>query len=112
MEALLLIGTLAVAFGLYALAVGTARSVRAVRADGGAMDAILDESPDLHNAELSRPLSERLLGPSVAGLQRAARSVTPSWWLERLRHNTSMAGLGRWGAEGVLAVKVVTVAVG
>ena len=112
MQALLFIGTIFVGFGLYALAVGTVRSLRPVRLDGGAMDAILDESPDLHGAELSRPLSERVLGPSIAGLQRAARSITPSWWVERLRHNTSLAGLGRLGAEGALALKVVAVGAG
>ncbi len=109
MEALLLFGTLGVGLGLFVVAVGAARTLRAVGVDGGAMDAIVDDSPDLHRAAMSRPLTERLLGPAIGSLQRAARSVTPSWWMERIRRNAALAGLGRWGLEGVLALKAVTV---
>jgi tight adherence protein C len=42
---------------------------------------------------------------------RAVRAVTPRWWLDRIRRNAALAGLGRWGVEGVLVLKAV-VAIG
>jgi tight adherence protein C len=106
MEALLLTGALAVAIGLGAATIGYGRSIAARRVDG-AVEAIIDDGPDFHRAELARPFVERLLGPAAGALERAVRSVTPSWWIQRLRRNASLAGLGRWGAEGALAVKAV-----
>lgn len=110
MEALLIFGTVLTAMGLGAVAVGITRSVVLRRTDGTALEAILDDSVDLHHAELSRPFIERLLGPASGGLERAVRAVTPAWWLERIRTNASLAGLGRWGSESVLAIKGVMAA--
>jgi tight adherence protein C len=107
MEALLVFGTLAVGLGLGAAFVGAGRSFVARRPDGTAIAAILEDSPDLHRAELARPFVERFLGPAFGAFQRGARSVTPSWWVERLRRNAALAGLGGLGLEGALALKAV-----
>ncbi len=105
MEVLLLIGTLAVAGGLGAVAVGAGRSVVHGRADGMVMDAILDESPNLRRVELAQSFVERLLGPGFRSFERAARFVTPSSWVERIGRNAALAGLGPWGVSEVLALK-------
>jgi tight adherence protein C len=106
MDALLIAGTLAVALGIGGATVGLGWSLHARRIDG-AVEAIAEDSPDLHRAELARPFAERLLGPAFAAVERAVRSVTPSWWMDRLRHNAALAGLGHWGVEGALALKAV-----
>lgn len=103
MDALLWIGALTVAAGLGATTVGVAR--RVTTEGGGALDAILEDSPDLYRAELARPFVARLLGPAWDRFERFAGAVTPSWWVERLHRNAALAGLGRWGIEGVLGMK-------
>ncbi len=110
MEAILLLGALTVAGGIGAASVGLGRSLSARRVDGS-IEAIASDSTDLHRAELSRPFMDRLLGPASGVFERAVRSVTPSWWIKRLRTNAGLAGLGRLGVEGALALKAV-VAIG
>jgi tight adherence protein C len=107
MEALLLFGTLAVAGGLGAIAVGAGRAVLQGRADGLTMDAILDESADLKRVELEQPFVERLLGPGFRSFERVARLVTPSSSVERIGRNAALAGLGPWGVSEVLALKAI-----
>jgi tight adherence protein C len=60
---------------------------------------------DVYRAELSQPLLARLLGPAWEVFDRFARAATPSFWLDRMRRNAMLAGLGRWGLEGVFALK-------
>jgi tight adherence protein C len=77
------------------------------RLSEGALDTIMDDETDSYRAELSQPFAVRLFGPAWVGLERAVKSVTPGWWLDRLRRNAKLAGLGRWGIEGILAMKVL-----
>lgn len=104
MDALLWIGALTVASGLGAAVVGVGREVAATDGEAG-VEAILDESPDLYRAELERPFAVRLLGPALDVFERGVRAVTPAWWIDRLHRNAALAGFGRWGIEGVLALK-------
>jgi tight adherence protein C len=107
MDAVLIFGTLAVGGGLAIVFLGLGRSVAAAGRIAGAMESITEDSPDLHHAEMSMPFSQRLLGPAFGVTQRAVRAVTPSWWIDRIRRNASLAGLGRLGVEGALALKAV-----
>ncbi len=111
MDVLLLTGSLAVAGGLAAVAVGFGRNAVADRASADAVHAICEDDPSW-SAELARPLLLRLTGPAWAGLERAVRAVTPSWWVARMRRHARLAGLGRWGAEGVFALKGAAAAAG
>jgi tight adherence protein C len=107
MEGLFVIGMLAVATGLGATTIGLGRRLVAGRVRGDAVSAILDDSPDQHRAEMAQPFVTRLLGPFQMSFERAVRRVTPTWWVERLRRNASLAGMGRWGMEGAFALKAV-----
>lgn len=110
MEMLLVFGALAVGGGIGIVFVAGGRALAAGRSD--ALEAILEDAPDLQSAELSRPFLERLLGPAFSSLERAGRAVTPAWWIERLRRNASLAGLGRFGLEDALAAKAMMTLVG
>lgn len=107
MESLLVIGALAVGAGVGVVVIGGGRAMAASRGDGSALEAILEDTGDLHAAELSRPFFVRLLGPAFASFERGARALTPSWWIERLRRNASLAGLGRFGLQDALAGKAM-----
>src|SRR5688572_20140022 len=98
MEPTLLIGASAVGLGIFGVVVGLSRSVRATEG-GDILDAITDDAPDLHRAELDRPLVERLLGPAMQRFERAVRAVTPSWWITRIRANAKLAGFRAWGPD-------------
>lgn len=110
MEMLLVFGALAVGGGIGIVFVAGGRALAAGRSD--ALEAILEDAPDLRSAELSRPFLERLLGPAFSSLELAGRAVTPAWWIERLRRNASLAGLGRFGLEDALAAKAMMTLVG
>ncbi len=105
MEAMFGFGMLAIAAGLGAATIGLGRTLIAGRARGDVVTAILDESPDQHRAEMAQPFMSRLMGPFQASFERGVRKITPTWWVERLRRNASLAGLGRWGMEGAFALK-------
>lgn len=105
MVTLLWLGALAVAGGLAAVVVGAGRTMLAGRSSGIAIRAIVGEEPEPWKEELSRPFALRVLGPAWEGFARASRAVTPGRWVARLRKNAVLAGLGRWGIEGILAMK-------
>ncbi|MEX2394598.1 MAG: type II secretion system F family protein [Actinomycetota bacterium] len=107
MNGILVFGAGAVGIGLFAITVGLSRTVRAAGHRGDILDAITDEAPDLHRAELDRPFVERLLGPAMASFDRAVRAVTPSFWIERVRNNAKLAGFRAWGPDSVFALKAV-----
>ncbi|HVL81227.1 MAG TPA: type II secretion system F family protein [Actinomycetota bacterium] len=107
MNTIVLFSSLTVAAGLGAVVVGVGRAVSAGRVGDETLEALLDDAPDTWRAELSRPFAERVLGPAAATLQGAARRVTPAFWLERMRRNAMLAGMGRWGVEGVLSAKAL-----
>lgn len=109
MDVLLWIGVIGVAGGLFAVAAGAAKTI-AVGDHGDGLEAILEDSSDFYEAELDRPLLIRLLGPAGDTFERAARAVTPAWWIDRLHRNAALAGLGRWGIEGILVTKGVSAA--
>jgi tight adherence protein C len=104
MDPLLTLGAAAVAAGVGAATVGTARAMAAHGTSEQAIDFLRDDGV-LASSEFSAPFFVRLAGPAWARFERFARACTPSWWLGRLRHKTTLAGLGRWGVEGVLAMK-------
>jgi tight adherence protein C len=52
-----------------------------------------------------RPFAVRLLGPALEDFQKLGRRLTPGWQLKRMRRNATLAGFGRRGVEGVLALK-------
>src|SRR5438552_380877 len=107
MSPTLLIAMLTVGGGLGALVLGIERSVATVRDDTDAIEAITADAPDVHFSPLQRPFMERLLGPAFGAFNKIGRALTPTWWLERIRHNTELAGLTQWGVEGVLALKAL-----
>jgi len=109
MSMLVWMGPVVVGIGLGAVAVGAAgRSSR--RATSAVLQSIIGGGPAPGESELSEPLVVRLLGPAWDSLATAARAITPSTWLARLRHNTQLAGLGNLGIEGVLALKAACAA--
>ena len=110
MEAVLIFGTLAVGLGICAASIGLGRAVAAGGRITGAMESITEDAPDLYRAEMAMPFAQRLLGPTFGVTQRIVRTVTPSWWIERIRTNASLAGLGRLGVEGTLALKAISAA--
>lgn len=109
MSLMLWLGAASVGVGLGFVAVGAAGRATARRSSSVALQSIvgdgIDTRVDTREAELSAPLSERLLGPAGKGLTRVARAVTPSSMVARLRTNVSLAGLGGLGVEGALALK-------
>ncbi len=105
MQALLAIGTVTVALGLGALVLGLERSLVRVRPEGDAIDAILAD--EALGAEAQRPFIERLIGPAFGSFGRVASALTPSFWRERIAHNASVAGMGSWGVDGILALKTL-----
>jgi tight adherence protein C len=107
MTPILVLGTLGVAGGVFAVVVGLGRSAAGSRAGADAVDAILDEGAALAGPGYAEPFIVRLLGPASDVFERAVRAVTPSWWLRRMRRNATMAGLGRLGSEGAIALKGV-----
>lgn len=108
MEAILILGTLAVGLGLCAVFLGLGRAIATGGRIAGAMESITEDAPDLYRAEMAMPFSQRLLGPAFGATQRIVRTVTPSWWIERIRMNASLAGLGRLGVDGTLALKAIS----
>lgn len=104
MNTLMIIGMLSVAAGLGLVTVGVGRAVAAARTSGDVTEAILLDAPAPH-VEFAQPFVVRLFGPAWELFERIARTVTPRWWLTRMRRNADLAGLGRWGIEGVLAFK-------
>lgn len=105
MDAMLYLGTLVVATGLGAATIGVGRAMSAAQTAAELTDAIVSDVPDAYRAELSEPFAVRLLGPARRTVERAVLAVTPSRWIERMRRNATLAGLGRWGLEGVVAMK-------
>jgi tight adherence protein C len=105
MSMMLWMGPAIVGAGLGFVAVGAVGRSSARRVSSAALRNIVGDEIDSGDAELSAPLSQRLLGPVGQGLTKIARRVTPSTMVARLRHNTSLAGLGGLGVEGALALK-------
>lgn len=108
---ILLMGPAVVGAGLGVVAVGIAGRSSARRSSTAALQNIFGDGIDTTDAELSAPLSQRLLGPVGQSLTRIARRVTPTTMIARLRQNTSLAGLGSLGVEGALALKAAGAAV-
>lgn len=107
MSLMLLVAPVAVGSGLAAVAVGVAGRAQARQPSAAAIRAIVGETlGDTRDAELSAPLTERLLGPAGESMARLARRITPSSMVKRLRRNISLAGMGNIGIEGILALKV------
>jgi tight adherence protein C len=105
---LLVLGSVAVGLGLGAMAMGAAGVTAASRASKLMLQSITGtevEAGDAGDDELAAPLATRLLGPARGGLAKTTHLITPSSWVDRLRRNTALAGLGRMGVEGVLALK-------
>lgn len=107
MSLMLLLAPAAIGSGLAAVAVGVAGRAQARQPSAAAIRAIVGETfVDTREAELSAPLTQRLLGPAGESMARLARRITPSSMVKRLRRNISLAGMGNFGIEGVLALKV------
>ena len=102
MDPMLLFGSAIVAAGIGTAVIGVGRAVATVHAGDGAVDAILSDEAA---AEFERPFVARLFGPAFEAFEHASRRVMPGFWVDRLRRNAALAGLGRWGLEGVLALK-------
>ncbi len=111
MSMMLWMGPAIVGTGLGAVAVGVVGRTSVRRSSSMALRTIVGNEVDTREAELSAPLSERLLGPAGQALTKVARAVTPSTMVARLRQNTSLAGLGGLGVEGALALKAAGAAV-
>jgi tight adherence protein C len=105
MSLMLWLGPAAVGVGLGFVAVGVVGNSSDRKSSSIALRSIVGEGLDTRDAELSAPLSERLLGPAGQGLTKIARAVTPSTMVARLRKNTALAGMGGLGVEGALALK-------
>ena len=110
MSMLVWMGPAVIGIGLGAVAVGAAGRSSSRRATSAMLQSIAGDDPVAGGSGLSEPLVVRLLGPAWDSLAGAARALTPSTWLARLRHNTQLAGLGRLGIEGVLALKAACAA--
>src|SRR5687768_15521158 len=104
MDMILWIGTAAVAGGLGAAAMGVGR---AVELDTGAqrlLDIVHEGgTPTARSAD--GPFAARLFAPAWLRFEKMSRAAMPSWWIERLRRNTRLAGLGTLGLDGALAMK-------
>ena len=111
MSMMLWMGPAIVGTGLGAVAVGVVGRTSVRRSSSMALRTIVGNEVDTREAELSAPLSERLLGPAGQALTKVARAVTPSTMVARLCQNTSLAGLGGLGVEGALALKAAGAAV-
>lgn len=110
MDPMLTIGAVAFAGGLGAAAAGAAR-LAAER--GASRDALAFAKDDPAAARgFEQPLATRLAGPAWAALERVAARLTPSSWAARLRRTTQLAGLGRWGVDGLLAMKAAAALAG
>jgi tight adherence protein C len=107
MDATLLLGAVAVGAGIFVTTIGLSRASRAAGVCGDILDAISDDAPDLHQAAMDRPLVERLLGPAMSLFDRAVRAVTPSFWIDRIRRNATLAGVRAWGPDAVFALKAI-----
>lgn len=105
MTPILWLGSLAVGGGLFAIVVGVGRGAAGARVGNDAVEAILDEGAPASGPVYTEPFVVRLLGPFSDVLERTVRAVTPAWWLRRMRRNAAMAGLGRLGSEGAVALK-------
>ncbi len=111
MSMMLWMGPAIVGTGLGAVAVGVVGRTSVRRSSSMALRTIVGNEVDTREAELSAPLSERLLGPAGQALTKVARAVTPSTMVARLCQNTSLAGPGGLGVEGALALKAAGAAV-
>ena len=105
MSVALWMGPAVVGLGLGAAAVGVARQSLARRSSTSALQTITGHALDSRQAELSEPLSKRLLGPSLGSLAKGTRMVMPTAWIARLRRNIGLAGMANLGIEGALALK-------
>ncbi|GAC1372107.1 MAG: hypothetical protein NVSMB32_16000 [Actinomycetota bacterium] len=112
MSLMLWMGPLIVGGGVLAIALGVASRSLARRPSSMALQTIIGDAVDTREAELSAPLTQRLLGPLGESMAKAARAVTPGSLVKRLRRNISLAGMGSVGIEGILALKAAGAAVG
>ena len=63
---------------------------------------------DLRQAELARSAVERLVRPTMAGLARRARRITPTGFVDALDRRIQLAGRSAvWPVERVLAAKLL-----
>lgn len=112
METLLLaMSVAAVAGGLGLAAMGVGQTLTSRRAVTSASEVLLSEGPG-YEEEISKPFSERLLGPMWNNFRNLGRTVTPSWQMKRIRRHAQLAGMGPGGVEGLLALKAAAVAAG
>lgn len=107
---LLAVSMAAVASGLGMVAVGVGRALNS-RKPSHAAEVIMNDSFD-YGDEFERPFAIRLLGPALDDFQKLGRRLTPSWQLKRMRRNATLAGFGRRGVDGVLALKAASTVAG
>ncbi len=110
MSVILWVGPAVVGVGLGAVAIGVVGRSVARRSSTMALHTIVGDRLDTREAELAAPLAERILGPAWERLSGVGRAITPGTMVARLRRNTSLAGLGKLGIEGVLALKAAAAA--
>lgn len=67
---------------------------------------------DLRQADLARPVGERLILPRLSTIGRSLRRLTPAGVVDKLDERLRHAGLSHWGIERVLAIKVLTTLLG
>lgn len=108
--ALLALSLIAVASGLYFVAMGVNQAMAARRMATPATDILMNDVPTYEDIE--RPFAVRLLGPAWDNFRDMGRRVTPGWQLRRTRQNAKLAGLGPGGVEGVLALKAAATIAG
>jgi tight adherence protein C len=104
---MLWMGPAVVGAGLGVVVIGVAGRSIARRHSSLAMQTIIGESiVDSRQAELQAPLTERLFAPVWEALAKVAHRLVPTTMIARLRRNIGLAGLGKLGIEGALALKV------
>jgi tight adherence protein C len=115
MSDVLLIGGLAATF----LAVFVAVAVPAMSARRRRAVEILESQvepvpvPNMREQDLARPLTDRAVLPTLQGLARVGRRITPADFRDRISKKIVLAGSPRrWDADRVAAAKVIGLVIG
>ena len=108
---ILLLGGLAALFVGVVVALSTVGALTTERQQVGrslaAVEA-LDSAPKSMRAELERPFSERVLGPSANRLVSLGRRLTPDDRVQRIRRRLDLAGNpAGWDVDRILAFKAL-----
>jgi len=111
MNLLLVVGLVAIYFGVFAL-VATASSItrerQAVHRSLAAVESFQATPRGLRQQELERPFADRVLGPVTGRFVAAGRRLTPEERLTRIRRRLDLAGNPPgWDVDRVVGLKAL-----